>query len=359
MTIRTNKQAIYAKDQGGDSYVDPRNKENLIPISADISKTFLEDNSIENPELRGGFGANDSVIISETQAISIPTFIQGGGLDKDLNGGKAPKSPPVDPLLLASFHKKDYRKNDGTAGNSNGADAAMIRYIPADDEIKGASLLYRLEDIEQKMESAKGTMSLNIEVGAFASMTFELQGPYALKDKSAGVAKNDTDITGTAPTFQPTLAVSGQNTLSVPGLPEEFANCVRSFSLTQGVTISAIDCATREGNNPIKYVQTGRSATGEIVVDVDDGASLTKLLKKWGGRGTFQSKLSVGSMKPNALIVLGTTAGNQFAVASNNYKIGAPTLGDADGIATWTFPITFIPKGGEPDYELYYIGKLT
>ena len=351
-TVRTNTQAIYAKFQTEAAKIDTRNKANLIPISPEISKTFLEDNSIERPELRGGFGANDSVIISQTQGVSIPTFIQCGGLN---SGKKSPKEPPVDPLLCACFHQKKFVKKDGTLADEVGDDTIYVRYTPTDDDVFGATLLYKIDDIEQEMVSAKGTMSLSIEVGSFATMTYEMQSPY-----TAPVSNTDA-VSGTANKFQPTLAVSGQNTLKVPNLPEEFANCVRSFSLSQNATISAIDCATREGDRKITYTQTGRAATGEIVVDaqaadVDSKGGIEKLAKAWGGQKPLKSdyKLADGT---GGLIQLGTEAGNIFVVAANNYKIGAPTLGDSDGIATWTFPITFIPVGGEPDYELYYVGN--
>ena len=358
-TVRTRRQAIYAKVQQDGTFANP-DKGNLIPISADVSKTFLEDNSIEKPELRGGFGANDSVIISQTQAVSIPSFIQGGTVKS-----KVLELPPVDPLLCACYHKRTYLGSDGTTkANANGTDAAIIKYEPSDDEVFGASLIYQLDSVQQKMTSAKGTMSLSMGVGEFASMTFEMQSPYTDPTKDAAPTK------GTVPPFNQTLAVSGQNTLSVPNLPPQFSGCVRSFSLTQGVTISAIDCANREGGNAIKYVQTARAATGEIVFDI--GADqIEELVKVWGGQQAINdvSKFTVASEQvSSALVLLGERLtdnkkiaknGNVFAVAANNYKIGAPTLGDSDGIATWTFPITFIPVGGKPDYELYYIGDLS
>ena len=358
MTVRTNTQAIYAKTHASAGSDETLTKANLIPISPDISKTFLEDNSIERPELRGGFGANDSVIISQTQGVSIPTFIQGGGV---ASGKKNPLAPPVAPLLKACFHTEAFL-DASLVAQSSADDQRVIRYAPTDDDVVGAALLYRIDDIEQKMTSAKGTMSLSIEVGSFATMTFEMQSPYTAP------TENNSAVSGTAPTFQQTLAVSGQNTFRVPGLNDDYASCVRSFSLSQNVTISAIDCATQDGFNAIKYVQTARAATGELVFDMDED-KVEKLAEVWGGQGALKSNFAIASNAvTGGLIQLGevdTSAkkykntGNQFVVAANNYKFGAPTVGDSDGIATWSFPITFIPSGGKPDYELYYIGDLS
>ena len=377
MTVRTNKQAIYAKTEGTVGTFASPTKENLIPISEDVSKTFLEDNSVEKPELRGTFGANDSVIISQTQAVTIPSFIQGGGLAGA--NKKNPKVPPAAPLLKACFHEEKFFKiNAGKDGieseTSNGDDTRFVRYIPVDGDGEPASIQYQLDGVQQKMTSAKGTMSLSMEVGAFASMTFEMQSAY--EDPSVATTS------GTAPTFKETLAVSGQNTLYVPGLFDPDGDggnkalfnkvCVRSFSLTQGVTISSIDCATREGGNPIKYVQTAREATGELVLDVEAAnTQLQNLVKAWGGKTSQSAPLKNTDKKiTGALVVLTQTwnatttqpdfsTGNTFVVAANNFKIGAPTVGDSDGIATWTFPLTFIPTGGKPDYELYYVGNLS
>lgn len=344
MTIRVNKQAVYAKAQTDANKAAP-DGDNIIPVSSDISKTFLEDNSIEKPELRPTFGATDSVIISQTQALTVPTFIQGGGVPSSGNT-KMPHNPPVHPLLLACFHKQDKLKKDLSASNSD-TDTVILRYTPTDDDTFGSTILYNIDKINQEMTSAKGTMSLNIAVGEFATMTFEIQSPYNDPVKGTAPAAG-------SPNIAPTLAVSGQDSLKVPGLPTEFANCVRGFSLTQNVTISAIDCATRAGGRKITYEQTARAATGELVVDMDED-TLAALVKKWGGKSAFNTAIAA-PLESNALVFLGTENGNKFAVHSNNYKIGAPTVGDTDGIGTWTFPITFLPKDGKPDYELYYIG---
>lgn len=352
MATRTNKQAIYAQFQTDANEIDiaaaSNGKDSLIPISPDITKSFLEDNSVELPQLRGTFGAPDSVIISETQAISIPTFIQGGGLDT-----KKAKEPPVDPLLKACFHKTDTGTFDADNGGIYKTDSSELirRYYPADDNVFGATILYQIDNIQQKMISARGTMSLAMTVGEFASMTFEMQSPYTAPSKTAAPSK------GTVPDFQQPLVVTGQSTMSVPGLDPDIASCVRSFSLSQNTTISAIDCATQTGKRKITYVQTARSATGEIVFSMDED-KVVALAKKWGGKDTLQSNFSATAMGAKGLVVLGTAAGNQFVVASNNYKFGAPSAGETDGIATWTFPITFIPKDGKPDYELFYIGNL-
>ena len=350
MTVRTNKQAIYAQFQdSANTEKTGMTKDHAIPISPDITKTFLEDNSVERPELRGSFGAPDSVIISETQAISIPTFIQGGGLDT-----KKAKAPPVDPLLRACFHKTDTGTFDTSKNGIYKTDSSDLirRYYPADDPVDGATILYQIDGIQQKMISARGTMSLTMTVGEFASMTFEMQSPYDDPAKTVDVGAGTEGFE-----FQQPLVVTGQSTMCVPGLDPDIASCVRSFSLSQNTTISAIDCATQTGKRKITYVQTARAATGEIVFSMDED-KVVALAKKWGGKDTLQSNFSATAMGAKGLVVLGTKAGNQFVVASNNYKFGAPSAGETDGIATWTFPITFIPKDGKPDYELFYIGNL-
>lgn len=343
MTIRTNKQAIYAKTQTTKGTPEVPTKTDLIPISSDISKTFIEDNSVERPELKGTFGANDSVIISETQAVSIPSFIQGGGASSAIVA-----RPPVDPLLLCCFHRRRYFKAADADGATDGTDALGVSYAPVDNDPDngGATILYQIDGIRQQMGDALGTMSLNIEVGSFATMTFECQGPYSDPTK-------ETDLGQPTTKFQEVLAVSGASTLTVPGLPDEFTECVRSFSLAQNAVITAIDCAAKT-KRKITYTQTGRAATGEIVMDIDK-EKLTKLVAKWGGKGTLSAPYKYGDNAKPGLIKLGTKAGNTFIVGINNFKIGAPTAGDTDGIATWTLPFTCLPIGGVPDYELYYV----
>ena len=346
MTVRVNRAAVYAVTQSSSGSAEAVDNDNLIPISADVSKTFLTDNSVERPELKGTFGANDSVIISQTQGISIPSFIQGGGLST-----KAVKLPPVDPLLRACFHKANFMTKEGATENDE-SNAIYVRYVPSDDDPTngGATVLYQLDGLRQQMINALGTMSLGIEVGSFATHTFEMQSPYAAPSKEAAPTG------GTKPTFQEAIAVSGKTTFSLPSLPDEFSNCVRSFSLTQNATISEIDCATKAGNRDITYTQTARASTGEITFDMDED-KVVALSKIWGGGKALSTPFAHGSGTPTALVRIGNTNGNTLFIGSHNYKVGAPTAGDSDGIATWTFPITFIPDGNNPDYELVYMGN--
>ena len=340
MTVRVNKQAVFAKLQSSKNTAAVPTGANVIPISSDISKTFIEDNSVERPELKATFGANDSVIISETQGISIPSFIQGGGASSAIVA-----APPVDPLLQACFHGLTMYSDSSNTTN-NASEAKCLRYAPVDDDPSGggATVLYQIDGIRQQMVDAIGTMTLNVSVGGFASMGFEMQGPYAAPTKT-----DDLNPSGSSAEV---LAVTGATTLKVPGLPEQFADCVRSISLTQNATIASVDCASKLGNRAITYTQTGRASTGEIVVDMD-ADTVASLAGVWGGKGSLKSPHTPLN-DASGLLVLGTTAGNKFAIGINNYKIGAPVAGETDGIGTWTFPFTCIPKDGKPDYELFY-----
>lgn len=359
-TVRTNKKAIYANVQEVNGDAVGLTLANLIPISADVSKSYLDDNSVEIPVLKGTLGANDSVIISETQGASIPSFPIGGGLN-----GEAPALSPVHPLIMGCYHKLEEFEADFSTESSGSGDTRIHKYSPVDDPIHSCTIIYKFDKFSQKMVNAFGTMSGSWTVGEAASMTFEFQSAFKKPDQ-------DFPKTGTAPTFKSVPVVTGQSpTILAPALPAPLSNCVRSFSFTQGTTTTPVDCITREGNRDITYIQTARSATGEIVFDIDadnfaNGAT-NQLFDYAGGKKALSAPITSDGTTPSGLIIVAAdidpaapkkSTGNTFIFGSNNFKIGSPAEGDIDTIGTFTCPITFIPTGGKPDYEFGFIGGM-
>lgn len=346
---RVNKKAIYAALETSASPA-TLSQDNAIPVN-EVTNTPLVANEVERPELTGFFGAPGRAIASKTHAITIESPVLGGGLGTSTLA-KVPNQSPLNPLIVGCFHQQTTVGAD-LVTSASGAAVRGIKYKPLDGAGTATTILYQLDDVIQTMVKGRGTLNLSFEIGGFSTMTCEYQSPF---DKpKAGVAPSG----GSRPSFQPSQLVTGQaGGLSVPGLPSIFANCVRSFSFTQGSVISAKDCATRAGNNPIEYLQTDRNATGEIVVDIDK-AVLSDFYDRAGTEIAVSAPISVSGGKPSGLLVFGDKAGNQFVFGARNILIGAPTEGDTDGIATYTIPLTFKPLTEGDDYEFMFVGDLT
>lgn len=350
-TVRTNKQAIFVASQEVDGSAATLTRANAIPISSDVGKSFIDDNSVEIPVLKDRLGANDSVIISETQGATIPTYPLGGGLAAD---NKAYNRSPLDPLLLGSFHKLEEFERDLTTPATGGSDARIGIYSPVDDPVKSATIRYQYDKFFQEMENAFGSTSFSAEVGSPASMSFRYQAAYKAPEKLTEAKK----LTGTTPTFRQIPVVTGASEyLKVNGLPPEL-NCVTSFNLNQNSTLSDIDCITREGGNPIKYQQSGRSATGEISFYID-ADTIEELFRKAGGKMFIEAPLKL-TADGNDIIGMFSMGkpGNKIVIGAQRFKIGGPTASNNNNIGIFTCPITFIPEGDKPDYQIAFVGDL-
>lgn len=361
-TVRVNKKAVYAAVQEVNGSAATLTKANLIPISADVSKSYIDDNSVEIPVLRGTFGANDSVIISETQGANIPSFPIGGGL---VGATDAPAESPVHPLIMGCFHNQSKLGIDFSTAAASAGDERLHKYFPVDDPVKSATINYKFDKFSQTMVNAFGSLSARFVVGEASGMSFNYQAAFKKPDQ-------DFPKTGTVPVFKSVPVVTGQSqTILAPGLPAPLSNCVRSFSFEQGSTLAPIDCITREGNRAITYQQTGRVSTGEIVFDIDadnfEKGATNQLFDYAGGKKALSAPISSDGTTPSGLIIVGSdidpaapkiSTGNTFIFGSHNFKIGSPAEGDSDGIGTFTCPITFIPTGNNPDYEFGFIGKM-
>lgn len=356
--VRSNRQAIYAKEQAlGTTDPVAIDRSNAIPVSTDVGKTLLDDNGVEIPILKGRLGANDSVVIAETQTATIPTFPIGGGLSTTSGEEKVPNNSPLDPLIGACFHKIEKLKAD--LGETSGpGETRVLKYTPVDDPIRSATIVYKDDKYTQTMANSFGSMAFAAEVGSAASMTFNMQAAY----RDPEVFTGEYPKTGNTPTYQQIPVVSGaKDFINVKGLPPQLSNCVTSFSFNQNATVSPRDCITREGNRAITYHQTGRAATGEITFYID-AKTIVELFKAAGGKMFLSAPLTAeadGTVSGLIQLGAGNGKGNTFVFGSKSFKIGAPTRGDIDGQGTFTCPITFIPRGDDPDYEFAFLGDLT
>lgn len=343
MTVRTNRRAIFAKVETTSGTAENLTQANAIPVN-DISNTPLVANTVERPELTGFFGAPGFGIADKTQSITIICPILGGGLHAN---GSAILNSPLAPLLQCCGHSLSYTKIDLSTASS-ATERGVSYYKPDDLGQTTATVLYQLDGVTQQMVGARGTCSFTMVNGEFPAFTFELQSSFAKPAEAAAPTG------GTRPTFQTSSIVTGNGTVKYPGLGPQFSNCVRSFTFSQGATISPRDCATREGDKAIDYLQTNRNSTGEIVSDIDP-KTLSALYDVAGTEKGFAAPLTANAA--SALLIYGTEPGNKFYFASDNILIGAPTEGDADGFGTYTTPLVFKPLTKEDDYSFGWIGK--
>lgn len=351
MTVQTNRRAVYANTQPNNSTTAGQlTQDNLIPISADVAKTVRDGDNVEIPLLRDRFGAPDFVTTAETQAISIPTFPYSGGL---ANNGAAVEETPLYPLLIGSFHAETEIAKDLTSTASGNETAVYRRFTPVDDPLLSAYILYRFHKFNQEMINAYGTMSFAVEVNQAATMNFDFQSAY--RDSVVAAAPSG----GTKPVFGTPPVVSRFNSnTSIKGLSTQLGNCITSFSFSQNATISPIDCIGSDGIAPTKYSQTNRAATGEITFLIDE-TTLAEFNKVIGGKKALSAPVEIKNNKLSALVQVGTTPGNIFVFGSKRFKLGNPTEGEVNGTGSYTCPITFIPEGDTPDYELGWIGDIT
>lgn len=353
--VRTNQLGIYAKVEGTSGTAESLGAANLIPVLSATEKTFLNANTVDRTEVKGYYGASGTGLSSKTQSLVIQAYIRSGGAGT----GDFVNVSPLSPLFQACGHaiKNHPTKDISTGATTTEATNAVIRsYTPDDDAPTTATILYKVGRVTQQMVGARGTFSFTEIEGEYAVVTFEFQAAY-IEPVSINQTRENA-LSGSTTVFRPATVCRGSDTIRYPALPQEFGNCVTSFSFNQGAVVSPLACATREGNKDIEYFQGGRSATGEIVTQIDP-AKLGDLFSKAGEDVAVSASLNTSGSSVGALSVLNYgKAGEIFFFAADAIKIGTPVYTDTDGVGFWTTPLTFEPTAKNNDYIFGFAGSL-
>jgi len=204
-------------------------------------------------------------------------------------------------------------------------------YAPVSTAFSSVTIYYNLDGVLHKITGARGTFTLNAEVGQIPTIAFTFTGIY--------VPPTDTAAPTVTYSNQATPLIFKQGNTSAFEF-YSYSGCLQSVSLDIGNTIvyrELVGC-TKE------VLLTQRNATGSVMIEAELIAT----------KDYFTAALTDGTTG-NLTFLHGTTAGNRVTLTAPTTDIGDPTYGDTDGVAMINLPYTAVPAGaGNNEFTLAF-----
>lgn len=211
------------------------------------------------------------------------------------------------------------------------AAGTSVTYAPVSSSFSSVTIHYNIDGVLHKVTGARGTFTLNANVGEIPSIDFSFTGIY--------VPPSDAALPSVTYGDQATpLIFKNGNTDTFSLL--SYSGCLQSVSMDMGNTLvyrELIGC-TKE------VLITDRSISGSVSIE----------MVSIGTKDYFAAALTDGSLG-NLTFQHGTTAGNIVDFASTKIDIGDVSYGDQDGIAMLNIPYTAVPStSGNDEMSLAY-----
>lgn len=277
----------------------------------DLSVTPLQSDVVSRDLVRSYLGASEQLLANTRVECQFTVELAGSG-----TAGTAPRY--------------------GAALQACGLSETLVTstsatYAPVSASFSSCTIYYNLDGVLHKVTGARGTFTLNAEVGQIPSIQFTLTGIY--------VAPTDTAAPAVTYSAQATPLIFKQGNTSAFQF-YSYAGCLQSVSLDVGNTVvyrELVGC-TKE------VLITQRSSTGTVMIE-----AVTIATKDY-----FAAALN-DSATGNLTFLHGTTAGNRVTLTVARADLGDPSYGDTDGIAMLNLPYTATPStSGNDEFSLAY-----
>lgn len=264
----------------------------------------------EREYISGNFGNRDSVVTQRMASVKFTVELAGSG-----TAGTAPRYG----VLLKA------------CGLSETIVATTsVTYAPVSSSFSSCTLDFRNDGQQHLIVGARGTVSLDLQVGEAPKLNFQMMGIYGTPTATAN--PTPTYANQVAP-----LAVNADNTTSVS--VHGYASCLNAFSLdvANSTVFRQLAGCTKQ------VLITDRKPTGEVTIELPSVAT--------------KDFFSIASAQTQGAIswVHGGTAGNIITLAANTCAFGSPTFEDADGIQHIKLPYRPIPSSsGNDEFSLVF-----
>jgi hypothetical protein len=277
----------------------------------DLSVTPLQSDVVSRDLVRAYLGASEQLLANTRVECQFTVELAGSG-----TAGTAPRY--------------------GAALQACGMSETLVAstsatYAPVSTAFSSCTIYYNLDGVLHKVTGARGTFTLNAEVGQIPSIQFTLTGIY--------VPPTDTAAPAVTYSAQATPLIFKQGNTSAYQF-FSYAGCLQSVSLDIGNTIvyrELVGC-TKE------VLITQRNVTGTVMIE-----AVTIATKDY-----FSAALTDGTTG-NLTFLHGTTAGNRVTLTAARADLGDPSYGDTDGIAMLNLPYTSVPSAsGNDEFTLAF-----
>lgn len=309
MALLSRKRLILAKTEstyGTDSV--PAGTDAVLVRSLDV--TPLEADVVSRDLIRPYYGNSDQLLANTRVRCSFEVELAGSG-----TAGTAPR---YDALLKAC----------GMAATI--VASTSVTYAPVSASFSSCTIVYNVDGVQHKLTGARGTVSMNCQLGQIPVLQFEMTGIYnAPTDTAAPAVTYSNQAT-------PLLFKEG-NTSAFQFF--SYSGCLSavSFNLANQIVYRELIGCTKE------VLITDRKPAGEVMIEAPTIAT----------KDYFT--LSLGSATGNLTFLHGTTAGNRVTFTASQVDVTQPSYSDQDGIQMLQLPYVALPTtAGNNEYSLAF-----
>jgi hypothetical protein len=309
MALLSRKRLILAKTEstyGTDST--PAGTDAVLVRSLEV--TPLEADVVSRDLIRPYYGNSPQLLANARVKCTFEVELAGSG-----TAGTAPR---YDALL----------KSCGMA--STIVASTSVTYAPVSSSFSSCTIVYNLDGVQHKLTGARGTVSMNCQLGQLPVLQFEMTGIY----------NSPTDTAAPSVTYSnqatPLIFKEG-NTSSFSFF--SYSGCLSSvsFNLANEIVYRELIGCTKQ------VLITDRKAAGEVLIEAPTIATkdyFTLALATTSGSLSFQH---------------GTTAGNRVTFTAGQVTLVNPSYSEQDGIAMLNLPYTGVPSSaGNDEFSLAY-----
>jgi hypothetical protein len=309
MPLLSRKRLILAKTEttyGTDST--PAGTDAVLVRSLEV--TPLESDVVSRDLIRPYYGNSDQLLANTRVRCSFEVELAGSG-----TAGTAPR---YDALLKSC------------AMSATIVASTSVTYAPVSSSFSSCTIVYNVDGVQHKLTGARGTVTMNCQLGQIPTLQFEMTGIYN--------APTDT--------AQPAVTYSNQAT---PLIFKEgntsgfqffsYSGCLSmvSFNLANEIIYRELIGCTKE------VLITDRKPAGEVMIEAPTIAT----------KDYFT--IALGSTTGNLTFLHGTTAGNRVTFTASQADVTQPTYSDQDGIQMLTLPYVALPTtAGNNEFSLAF-----
>lgn len=275
-----------------------------------LEVTPLEADVVSRDLIRPYLGNSDALLANTRVRCSFEVELAGSG-----TAGTAPR---YDALL----------KSCGMSGTV--VASTSVTYAPVSSSFSSVTIVYNVDGVQHKLTGARGTVSMNCQLGQIPTLQFEMTGIYN--------APTDT--------AQPAVTYSNQATPLIfkDGNTSAFqffsySGCLSSvsFNLANEIVYRELIGCTKE------VIITDRKPAGEVMIEAP-----TIAIKDY-----FSAAL--GTATGNLTFLHGTTAGNRVTFTASQADVTQPSYSDQDGIQMLSLPYVALPTtAGNNEFSLAF-----
>ena len=308
MALRTSQRLLLAKEES--TYgTDPNptgSADAVLVRSLEISP--FQSDVVERELIRGYMGNYETLHASQRVELTFEVEMVGSGT--------AGTAPAFGPLLKACGNSETIVAN------------TSVTYAPVSSSFDSVTLFFFQDGVRQIITGARGSFSINAELGAIPTISFTMIGLY----------NAPTDDANATPTYQnqakPGLFKNGSTTSQQLF---SYAGAVQSFSFDQ--------------NNQTVYRELVGGSKAVEITDRRPGGSIVLEAVTMATKNYFTA--ITGSATGNNTFQHGQTAGNIFTFSAPQTDLSAISYSDSDGIQMLNFDYTATPTtSGNDEYSL-------